>query len=120
MLERKVKTCKRGLPDLSAQAQLWKWHQDIFKQKHLHAQYDPISIVNDDLITTLTTIGLLTPDIVSELLKDKWIFWDLHGAELTAFLKMFLVIFTPLLPKPHASKPGTISAINLLLNTTLK
>ncbi|PIL28981.1 transporter [Ganoderma sinense ZZ0214-1] len=118
--ERKPKNRKRGLPDLDAQAKLRSWRRDILKRSYAYAQYDGSAILDDDLITSLTTIGPLTPDIVSELLKEKWIFWEQHGTELTTFLQTFTIVFTPLPPKPRAAKAGTISVIDLLLDTTPK
>lgn len=102
-----VFTMKRGLPDLTARTELCKWRAMIHARDHVHSFYDHTGVLEDNHITSLVSVGSLTAEHVSAILKEKWIFWERHHDELTKFVTGLNINF---IPKSRKSKQPTLAA----------
>ncbi|CDO70074.1 hypothetical protein BN946_scf184601.g27 [Trametes cinnabarina] len=86
----------RGAPDYKAQAELCKWRRLVFGRDHAMSQLDASAILDQSVVTTLTTLGPLTSEQVVALLKGSWIWWDRYGDELTAVVVALDIVYRPL------------------------
>ncbi len=98
---------KHGLPDLTARRELRKWRAMMYARDHVHSCYDNTGVLEDVHIHSLVSVGPLTADHVSAILKDKWIFWERHHHELTTFVTRLNIDF---IPKPRKAKQPTVTA----------
>ena len=94
--DKRPKTLKRGEPDLAARQKLYTWRETTYIRDHPTAQYDDTGVLQDELIDTLISHGSLSPNQVAGLLKDKWVFWRRHGADLSTVVHSLDIKFKPL------------------------
>ncbi|KAH9901535.1 P-loop containing nucleoside triphosphate hydrolase protein [Cubamyces lactineus] len=81
--KRKARLRTKGHPDYDAQDQLESWREMVFERDHSSTQLDPTAILDDSMITTLTTVGPLTKHQVASLLDTAWIWWPRYGEQLS-------------------------------------
>ena len=101
----------KGHPDYTAQLALCAWRQRIFEQSHKDSQLDAAAILDDSLITLLTTVGELTASQVSHILSDSWIWWPKYGSELIGLIGTLHIKHTPI---KKASGKTSLAAMLLL------
>nr|VWO96668.1 ATP-dependent RNA helicase mak5 (EC [Ganoderma boninense] len=102
----------KGHPDHTAQAALCAWRQRTFDERHRDSQLDASAILDDHLITALTTVGELTPPQVSQILSESWVWWTKYGTDLTRFVCTLHIKYTPIIKK--ASSKASIAVMLLM------
>ncbi|PIL35865.1 hypothetical protein GSI_01525 [Ganoderma sinense ZZ0214-1] len=104
----------KGHPDHVAQVALCDWRQRTFNEHHKDSQLDASAILDDHLITALTTVGALTPPQVSQILSDSWVWWSKYGPDLTRFACTLHIKYIPIIKK--ASGKASIAVMLLMPN----
>ncbi|KAI0074726.1 hypothetical protein K474DRAFT_1709611 [Panus rudis PR-1116 ss-1] len=85
--------------------QLQSWREHVYARDYCDSQLDPTALLDDPTIEFLSSIGPLSTDgMVESLLRDSWIWWDIHGAELVSFLETLTIVYQPKPRKPRKRK----------------
>ncbi|KAI1784235.1 P-loop containing nucleoside triphosphate hydrolase protein [Ganoderma leucocontextum] len=100
--ESKPRQPKKGLPDVAARARFRGWRKEVYDREHADAMYDDEAVLDDEFIAALDSIGSLSRNYISSVLKGKWPFWDEHAEELISFTQTFSIDFIPIPPKPRS------------------
>ncbi|KAK7692086.1 hypothetical protein QCA50_005492 [Cerrena zonata] len=86
---------KKGESVPEIQSQLRQWRRDIFERDHALAQYEAKSLLNNELVATLSAHGPLSEGNVAILLSESWVWWQRYGTELTSFVVALKIPFVP-------------------------
>lgn len=105
----------RGRPDFGAQSRLCQWRREVFARDHSNSQLDPSAILDDATITSLTTVGPLSIEQITAILRETWTWWPKYGQELIVFVVALQIVYRPL-PKTTA-KPSTSAAPAVAVST---
>ncbi|KAI0690245.1 P-loop containing nucleoside triphosphate hydrolase protein, partial [Cerioporus squamosus] len=97
----RAKNMKQGLPDFNAQDKLREWRKELHTRDHRFALFDETAILDDTLITTLSSVGPLTIEQVANVLKEKWIFNSRYGRDLASYVHGLKPVFTAIPSKPR-------------------
>ncbi|KAH9915831.1 P-loop containing nucleoside triphosphate hydrolase protein, partial [Fomitopsis serialis] len=89
------KRVTRGLPDTEAQLSLYQWRDDVYERDHANTMYDSSAVLEDTVIEHLASMGNVSRNSVTAILKPSWIWWDKHGAELITHITSLNIAFTP-------------------------
>ncbi|KAJ3479948.1 hypothetical protein NLI96_g8696 [Meripilus lineatus] len=111
MKNKKEKNIKYGQPVREVEQRLRKWRQDVYDRDHPTAIFHHGSILEDDLITALSSVGPMTQVLMKRLLSSKWLWWKRYGDELFTLLSSLEI---PFVPRPSKSSKGTSQELSII------
>lgn len=77
-------------------ANLRKWRSKVFKRDHRLALFGSSVILDDALITSISSIGKVSLQTLRLLLQPRWTWWDHYGEELHEYLQTLEITYIPI------------------------